>query len=157
MKCHHYYSDETSSLPIDSMRPLFEQIEILSGIQIVYSDCKYILYIYLQPSMMASSGFCLWAKALRGHLEKCQDVLTKIGQEEGDCSLAGRKPRTRGEVCPTSTKKNKLFSHLVNSYRARKLKIGKNTWILMVHVSHHSDRRLPFEACPRESNWRFKS
>ena len=60
------FSDETSSLPNDSMRPLFEQIEILSGIQTVYSDCKYILYIYAQPSMMASSGFRLWAKALRG-------------------------------------------------------------------------------------------
>ena len=35
------------------MRPLFEQIEILSGIQTVYSDCKYILYTYAQPSMVA--------------------------------------------------------------------------------------------------------
>ena len=49
------FSDETSSLPNDSMRPLFEQIEILSSIQTVYSDCKYILYIYAQPLMMASS------------------------------------------------------------------------------------------------------
>ena len=76
------FGDETSSLPNDSMWAfgdemssfnqqfhvaLFEQIKILSGIQTVYSDCKFILYIYTQPSMMASSGFGLWAKALPGN------------------------------------------------------------------------------------------
>ena len=40
------FSDEVLSLPNDSMWPLFEQIKILSGIQTVYSDCKYILYIH---------------------------------------------------------------------------------------------------------------
>ena len=32
---------ETSSLPTDSSRPLFEQIEIFSSILTVYLNCKY--------------------------------------------------------------------------------------------------------------------
>ena len=32
---------ETSSLPTDSSRPLFKQIEIFSGILTVYFNCKY--------------------------------------------------------------------------------------------------------------------
>ena len=32
---------ETSSLPTDSLRPLFKQIEIFSGILTVYINCKY--------------------------------------------------------------------------------------------------------------------
>ena len=32
---------ETSSLPTDSSRPLFKQIEIFSGIRAVYINCKY--------------------------------------------------------------------------------------------------------------------
>ena len=32
---------ETSSLPTDSSRPQFEQIEIFSSIQTVYLNCKY--------------------------------------------------------------------------------------------------------------------
>ena len=34
---------ETSSLPTDSSRPLFKQIEIFSGILTVYFNCKYFL------------------------------------------------------------------------------------------------------------------
>ena len=32
---------ETSSLPNDSMRPLFKQLETFSGIPTVYFNCKY--------------------------------------------------------------------------------------------------------------------
>ena len=53
MKRHHYmraFSDETSSLPNDSMRPLFEQIEILSGIQ---------------PYILTVSTFCIYTRNLQ--------------------------------------------------------------------------------------------
>ena len=73
------FSDEALSLPNDSMWPLFEQIKILSGIQTVYSDCKYIQYIYMQPSMMASLGFRLWAKALRGQKIVQYRFFNKLG------------------------------------------------------------------------------
>ena len=36
-----YLETETSSLPTDSSRPLFKQIEIFSGILAVYFNCKY--------------------------------------------------------------------------------------------------------------------
>ena len=70
------FSDETSSLPNDSMRPLFEQIEILSGIQTVYSDCKYILYIHAQPSMMASSGLSPLGESPAGAKKRAFNQLT---------------------------------------------------------------------------------
>ena len=48
----------------DSSRPLFKQIEILSGILTVYLNCKYIRASYSS----ASSGFRLLAKSIRGQL-----------------------------------------------------------------------------------------
>ena len=38
---HLLLAIETSSLPTDSLRPLFKQIEIFSGILTVYFSCKY--------------------------------------------------------------------------------------------------------------------
>ena len=84
MKRHHYPTISRGHLwwnVIITQRfnaALFEQIEILSGIQTVYSDCKYILDIYAQPSMMASSGFRLRVKALRGQLIRAVTVKYSI-------------------------------------------------------------------------------
>ena len=74
---HHYpiysvraFSDETSSLPDYSVRGLFWQIEIWSGIYTVYFNCKYFTSLYfiyaramrMPPQDYASRHFPAGAK-----------------------------------------------------------------------------------------------
>ena len=56
---------ETTPIPTDSSRPLFEQIEIFPTIPTAYSNCKSCPNIRASY-WGASSGFHLWAKSLRG-------------------------------------------------------------------------------------------
>ena len=56
---------ETSSLPTDSSRPLFEEIEIFSSILTAYLNCKCTVLNIRASYWGASSGFRLWAKFLR--------------------------------------------------------------------------------------------
>ena len=48
MKRHHY-----PKIPCGCVRA---NRDFLPGTQTVYSDCKYILYLYAQPSMIALRG-----------------------------------------------------------------------------------------------------
>ena len=59
---------ETSSLPTDSLRPLFKQMKIFSGILTVYFNCKYLL-IYAQVTRVPPWDFTFWAKSCRGNDE----------------------------------------------------------------------------------------
>ena len=70
------FGDETSSLPNDSTRPCSSKSRFYLVYKLYnYSDCKYILYTYMQPSMIASSGF--EAKALWG--QKCCLAVKQLG------------------------------------------------------------------------------
>ena len=48
---------ETSSLPTDSSRPQFEQIEIFSSILTVYLNCKYCPLIYARVTRVPPRDF----------------------------------------------------------------------------------------------------
>ena len=64
---------ETSSLPTDSSRPLFEQIEIFSSIPTVYLDCKYVLsliYRYARVTRVPPRDFASGRNPCGGNNKK---------------------------------------------------------------------------------------